>query len=137
MDIAIDFDGTAVTHAYPEIGVEIGAAEVLTKLVDAGHRLILSTMRSDHHPATRNRANWGMDLTDAINWFKRHGIPLYGIQTNPVQHKWTYSPKCYADMYIGDDAFGCPIITDLSKSDRPYVDWPVVEKMLYEQGIIG
>lgn len=29
MIIAVDFDGTCVTHEFPRVGAEIGAAEVL------------------------------------------------------------------------------------------------------------
>jgi hydroxymethylpyrimidine pyrophosphatase-like HAD family hydrolase len=43
--IAVDFDGTCVTHEYPSMGKEIGAPEVLKQLVDRGHKLILFTMR--------------------------------------------------------------------------------------------
>lgn len=43
--IAIDFDGTVVTHAYPEIGEDAGAAPVLKELTDNGCRLILYSMR--------------------------------------------------------------------------------------------
>jgi predicted mannosyl-3-phosphoglycerate phosphatase (HAD superfamily) len=46
MIIAVDFDGTCVTHEYPRIGRDIGAAPVLKRLTDAGHKLILWTMRS-------------------------------------------------------------------------------------------
>lgn len=46
MIIAVDFDGTCVTHEY--VGKEIGAAEVLKELTDKGHKIILFTMRS--HP---------------------------------------------------------------------------------------
>ena len=47
MVIAVDFDGTCVTHDYPAVGKEIGAVPVLKALVQAGHKLILFTMR-DH-----------------------------------------------------------------------------------------
>ena len=32
MDIAIDFDGTCVTHEFPLVGKDIGAAPVLKAL---------------------------------------------------------------------------------------------------------
>lgn len=48
MIIAVDFDGTCVTHEFPRVGAEIGAAEVLKELTDKGHKIILFTMRS--HP---------------------------------------------------------------------------------------
>ena len=47
MIICVDFDGTCVTHDFPEIGKDIGAIPILLRLVDAGHKLILYTMRSD------------------------------------------------------------------------------------------
>lgn len=37
MIIAVDFDGTCVTHEFPRVGEEIGAAEVLKELTDKGH----------------------------------------------------------------------------------------------------
>lgn len=42
MIIAVDFDGTCVTHEFPRVG----AAEVLKELTDKGHKIILFTMRS-------------------------------------------------------------------------------------------
>ena len=34
--IALDFDGTVVTHAYPEIGEDAGAVHVLKEMTDNG-----------------------------------------------------------------------------------------------------
>ena len=124
MYIAIDFDGTCVTHDYPRIGKEIGATEVLKRLVEAGHKLILNTMRSDK------------ELQDAINWFKKNGIELYGVNENPTQKRWTNSPKVYAHMYIDDAAFGCPLLNVPDFSDRPFVDWDSIDLQLIQKGII-
>ena len=45
--IAVDFDGTIVSHMYPKIGVDNpNAIRVLKKLIEQGHQLILWTMRS-------------------------------------------------------------------------------------------
>ena len=45
--IAVDFDGTIVEDAYPQIGKPIiFAFETLKKLQEKGHRLILWTYRS-------------------------------------------------------------------------------------------
>ena len=73
--IGIDFDGTVVTHMYPEVGKDIGAVPVLKRLVDCGNKLILFTMRDSKNGT----------LQDAINWFKENGIELYGVNTNPSQ----------------------------------------------------
>ena len=124
MYIAVDFDGTCVTHDYPRIGKEIGATKVLKRLVEAGHKLILNTMRS------------GKELKEAINWFKENDIELYGANANPTQKKWTNSPKVYANLYIDDAALGCPLKMDLSISDRPFVDWEAVSCLLKDNGIL-
>ena len=124
MYIAIDFDGTCVTHDYPRIGKEIGATEVLKRLVEAGHKLILNTMRSDK------------ELQDAVNWFKKNGIELYGVNENPTQKRWTNSPKVYAHIYIDDAALGCPLINAPELSNRPFVDWDSIDLQLIQKGII-
>ena len=124
MYIAIDFDGTCVTHDYPRIGKDIGAVTVLKRLVEAGHKLILNTMRS------------GKELQDAIDWFNENGIELYGANENPTQKSWTNSPKVYAHLYIDDAALGCPLKMDLNLSNRPFVDWEVVSFLLEDNAII-
>ena len=45
--ISVDFDGTCVSHEFPNIGKDIGAVPVLKALVENGHQLVLFTMRSD------------------------------------------------------------------------------------------
>jgi hypothetical protein len=123
MDIAIDFDGTCVTHAYPAVGDDIGAEVTLRALVENGHNLILWTMRS------------GKALGSAVGWFTAKQIPLFGIQRNPTQDAWTTSPKCYAHMYIDDAALGCPLVYPEDRT-RPYVDWVAVTRLLIAQNII-
>lgn len=154
--IAIDFDGTCVTHEFPKVGRDIGAVRVLKKLIAHGHKLILYTMRSNCEGNTGASKEFpevinGNFLNDAIDWFIANGIELHGIQTNPDQLSWTTSPKCYAQMYIDDAALGCPLKLDTEPLNteegygegiripigRPYVDWPAVEIMLQEKGLIA
>ncbi|WP_031430242.1 hypothetical protein [Methylomicrobium agile] len=118
MIIAVDFDGTCVTHEYPNIGRDIGAEPVLKKLVAAGHRLILWTMRS------------GVQLEEAVKWFADRNIPLFGVNENPTQKNWTQSPKAYAQLYIDDAAFGAPLIGPINSAERPYIDWIAVDSVL-------
>jgi len=119
--IAIDFDGTCVTSEYPNIGEDIGAVPVLKRLVEAGHKLILNTMRS------------GPELDDAVSWFEENGIPLHGVNEDPGQKNWTQSPKVSADFYIDDLALGCPLCLPSSGGVffKPYVDWGRVERLLF------
>lgn len=118
MYIAVDFDGTCVSHEYPSVGKDIGAVPVLKKLTENGHKLILNTMRS------------GDDLSDAVKWFEENEISLYGINNNPSQKFWTDSPKVYAHLYIDDAALGCPLIFDHAISGRPFVNWVMVDEIL-------
>ena len=149
MIIAIDFDGTCVTHEFPNVGKDIGAASVLKELVANGHQLILWTMRSDdsvvnapHRSDIHNQA--GNYLSDAIKWFEVNEIPLYGVQKNPEQDSWTSSPKAYAQLYIDDAALGCPLIYPLHYdtyslpriSDRPFADWIKIRSYLISNKII-
>lgn len=165
MEINIDFDGTVVTHEYPLVGKDIGAVPILKKLVENGHNLILFTMRSEARgisPVTNKEESGGLE--DAINWFKENNIPLYGIQTNPTQAKWTTSPKSYAPLMIDDSAIGCPLTMESLKFNefeflnkygyspflsppqadgyceyhpaRPYVDWVKVGELLKQKGLI-
>lgn len=122
MEIAIDFDGTCVTHEYPKVGKDIGSIPILKKLIEKGHNLILFTMRD------------GKELKDSINWFSENNIKLYGIQYNPTQKDWTQSNKCYAQLYIDDAALGCPLI--YPNIGRPFVDWEKVGVLLKEKGLL-
>lgn len=139
MIIGIDFDGTCVTHAFPEVGEDIGAIPVLQELVERGHKLVLWTMRHDHtKPSTSTdpeiHTEEGMYLTHAIIWFYNNKIPLWGIQTNPEQHTWTGSPKAYCHRYIDDAGLGCPLVKP--EGERPYADWKRIRELLVEEGIL-
>lgn len=134
MIIAIDFDGTCVYHDFPRVGKDIGAIPVLKKLVDNGHQLILFTMRSHNDRGNEQKRDV---LQDAIDWFNKHDIPLYGVNENPSQYNWTSSPKPYANIYIDDVALGVPLKYDENRFyDRPYVDWERVENYLKQIGAI-
>lgn len=120
--IAVDFDGTCVTHEYPDVGKDAPyAVEVLKRLEANGVNIILWTMRSDSH------------LQDAVDWFEQKGIELWGVNENPEQCSWTQSPKCYAPIYIDDAALGCPLLAPLYNGGRAVVDWKSVEKLLQEK----
>ena len=129
--LAIDFDGTCVTHEYPKVGKDIGSVPVLKKLVENGHKLMLWTMRGNK--TTSEGVN---TLQDAVDWFKNNDIPLWGINENPDQKAsgWTNSNKQYAQMYIDDTALGCPLVID--SVVMPYVDWVKVEIELTKMGLI-
>jgi hypothetical protein len=140
MIIAIDFDGTCVTHEFPNLGKDIGAQEVLKQLVDNGHKLILCTMRSTNHveqTVSNGYKIFGGDfLQPAVDWFEANNIPLYGIQRNPEQDSWTTSPKVHAHLIIDDTALGCPLKYIPDFHSRPFVDWIAVENILIQMKLI-
>ena len=134
MIIAVDFDGTVVTHKFPYVGEDVGAADVLKNLVKNGHKLILNTMRS-HRPYEFPDGTSKDTLQEAIDWFESNSIELYGVNENPSQKEWTDSPKIYANIYIDDAALGCPKI--MSKHGVPIVDWLTIDNWFKQVGIIN
>lgn len=126
MIIAVDFDGTIVKHEYPKIGEPIpGALEWIKRWGKAGAKIILWTMRS------------GIYLTEAVEYLENNGITLYGVNDNPHQRYWTSSPKAYANLYVDDAAYGCPL--SKNGSERPYVNWdvigqPILDRIVIERG---
>lgn len=112
--VAIDFDGTVVEHKFPAIGKDIGAQVWLKEFIANGALLVLNTMRSDGA------------LNDAVTWFKTNEIELFGINNNPDQKMWTNSPKVYAQLYIDDAAFGCPLVNG-------YADWSIIGPKVLEK----
>lgn len=121
--IAVDFDGTVVTHAYPRIGDEIGAEPVLRELIANGCRLILLSMRSGHL------------LDEAVAWFREREIPLYAVNANPRQQTWTSSPKVYANLYIDDSSLGCPL-RFIDGEQHPVADWVRIREQLVKEGFL-
>lgn len=120
MLIAVDFDGTIADHRYPDIGAEVpGAFKWLRALAEAGAKLILWTMRCDSDRS-------GPTLTQAVEFCRKNGVEFYCVNCNPDQKTWTDSPKCYAQLYIDDAAFGCPLRENPRAGGRPFVDWDIV-----------
>ncbi len=126
MIVCVDFDGTIVDHCFPEMGEPVpGAIKWLKRLNAYGVKIILFTMRSDSDM-------FKTALTDAVEYLEQNGVVLFAVNKNPSQMSWTTSPKAYANLYIDDSAFGCPLIQPKGFK-RPCVDWskvgPQVEHM--------
>ena len=68
MIIAVDFDGTIVTHQYPAIGEELPfATETLRQLIADGHQLILWSVRE------------GKLLNEAVDWCSARGVEFWAV----------------------------------------------------------
>ncbi len=99
MTIAVDFDGTIVTHEYPRIGKEIPFAIQTLKMLSAdGHRLILWSVRE------------GLLLDEAIQWCRKRGIEFFAVNKDypeeTMDNNEAYSRKLKVDMWIDDRNVG-------------------------------
>lgn len=98
MNIAVDFDGTIVTHEYPKIGRERPfAIATLKKLQEDGHNLILWTVR-EHEL-----------LQEAIDWCEKRGLKFYAVNKDyPEETHETndFSRKLKVDVWIDDRNVG-------------------------------
>ena len=94
---AVDFDGCLAEFDFPSIGEQTSKQKklmnILKKLQDKGHKLILWTSRGE--PA----------LQEAIEWCTDHKLEFDDINVNPFFDKKSGpSPKIVADYYIDDKA---------------------------------
>lgn len=95
--IAVDFDGTIVEHAYPEIGKEkLFAFQTLKELNRMGASLILWTFRT------------GKELDEAVEFCRMNGVEFYAVNRNYPEEVFdeTISRKINADIYIDDKNIG-------------------------------
>lgn len=122
--IAVDFDGTIVTHKYPDIGELVPyAKQVINMLVNNGHKVFLWTMRC--HKKDRDV------LGEASQFLKDNNIKIELLNKSPVQ--FSDSPKQYANIYIDDAAIGIPLI---EYKRNMVVDWLAVFNMLVNEGVL-
>ncbi len=95
--IAVDFDGTIVEHAYPDIGKEmLFAFATLKELQKRGHKLILWTFRH------------GKYLDDAVEFCRKNGVEFYAVNKNYPEEVWDENTarKINADIFIDDRNVG-------------------------------
>ena len=98
MIIAVDFDGTIVTHEYPKIGKPIPfAIDTLKRLQTEGHhQLILWSCRE------------GELLEEALDYCKARGLEFYAANTNYPEEAQDGlgARKLTADLFIDDRNLG-------------------------------
>ena len=98
MIIAIDFDGTIVSDAYPGIGYLMpDAKDTIERLHLEGNYIIIWTCRQ------------GEAMIDCINYLLEHKIPFDRINRAAPDNVAQYGSggqKVYADVYIDDKNIG-------------------------------
>lgn len=135
MIIAVDFDGTIVTHEYPFIGKPIPfAIETLRKLQQEDHhRLILWTVRE------------GELLQEALDYCKSKGLEFYAVNSNyPEEQDDHHAPrKINADLWIDDKNLGglpdWGVIYQMVHSGNLYRPFPtnIAEQAPRRKGLFG
>ena len=114
MRIAVDFDGTIVTHEYPAIGEERPfAVDTLKMLIRDHHKLVLWSVRE------------GKLLDEAVEWCKARGLEFYAVNRDypeeTMQNNPHYSRKLKVDMFIDDRNIG------------GLPDWGTIYRMISEK----
>ena len=114
MIIAVDFDGTIVTHEYPKIGKELPfAIDTLKRLQKEYHQLILWTYRE------------GKELQEAVEFCRARGLEFYAVNSNyPGAKPEGHPRKLNAELFIDDrNLGGLPdwgVIYQMIKSGNPH-----------------
>ena len=114
MTIAVDFDGTIVTHEYPAIGVERPfAIDTLKMLIRDQHKLILWSVRE------------GKLLDEAVEWCRERGVEIYAVNRDypeeTTKNNPHFSRKLKVDLFIDDrNVGGLP-------------DWGTIYRMVSER----
>ena len=111
MTIAIDFDGTIVTHAYPAIGKPVPfAIETLKRL-----------QQVDHHQLILWSCREGELLREAVDYCRERGLEFYAVNSNfpgePVDGMG--ARKLTADLFIDDRNLG------------GLPDWGIIYQMIH------
>lgn len=120
--ILLDFDAVMVRNEYPMLGAEVpDAVRVVLRLQQAGHILILYTMRVDDL------------LADAKKWLDDRGIKIAYYNMNPMYE--TGSRKIYGHLIIDDKAANIPLVRyNDDERRKPFVNWGAMEKYLERWG---
>lgn len=148
MIIYLDFDGTVVEHDYPRMGrCNFGCIEVIKKLQDANHEIILNTYR----------ANLGEEaLKQAQKWLNEHYWmfvdrslrdsfelkPITQFTPNKIQPApWKIFGQDNINtsnniIYIDDIAAKIPLKPTVMIKNGLMVDWEQVEQDLINSKII-
>lgn len=126
MKIYLDFDGTVVDHEYPYIGEHNeGSFEVISKLQNAGHEIVLNTYRANCNDGT---------LEEALDYLNNSGKIQKITKVEPVKiSPELWSDKIKDEIFIDDEAENIPIVEKLAF--YRLVDWKKIDDFFIQKGI--
>ena len=133
LTIYLDFDGTVVEHAYPELGAHNPRSfAVIRQLQNAGHRIILNTYRADLADGSLQAAQ------DFLNDINNELLPITECTELKIQPPaWNWEKTLEEGiLYIDDVCDGTPMIRNIALPFGMMVDWKTLEEWFTDQGVI-
>jgi hydroxymethylpyrimidine pyrophosphatase-like HAD family hydrolase len=130
MKIYLDFDGTVVEHDYPRLGKpNPRAIEIITKLKNAGHEIILNTYRANLDKKL---------LQDAVDYmnekvFTDNGIEFLNSKLHPYGLDWG-TIHATNELYIDDISANTPMKRQVHVPGD-MVDWTELHYQFEENGL--
>lgn len=110
MIIAIDFDGTIVENAFPDVGTpKPNAIETIKRWKRRGHHIIIWTCRSTDET-----------LAPMEKFLNDNNVPYDKINDN-VTTNFHPNPKIYADVYIDDRGI---------RYDDDHMNWEMLKQII-------
>ena len=139
MVVYLDFDGTVVEHAYPATGmINPGGYQVISKLQQAGHRIILNTYRANIGPSALQPA---ITLLTVHSWMLSNNpntplLSLEGWESSKIPPApWDPGQATLEGvLFIDDIALGTPLIPGTMNPNLPMVDWAAIDNQLDQFG---
>ena len=133
--VYLDFDGTVVEHEYPRIGrCNFGCFEVIKKLQDAGHEIILNTARADFNDGTLEKA---MEYMNEDSWMffidKKSEIrPIICVKHKIHPHPWKLDDVDV--IFIDDICYGI-LLKPCKMIQGNMVDWDELDRQFILKNI--
>jgi hypothetical protein len=143
MLIYLDFDGTVVEHQYPKMGrCNFGCMEIIKKLQDAGHKIVLNTYRAD----IGNGVDAALKYLNEQAWMclRDKSINIEDFELSPITE--VINPKIYPQqwdlenairediLFIDDIAPNIPL-KPACMTKGNMVDWDELDKQFLRYGI--
>jgi hypothetical protein len=130
MIIYLDFDGTVVEHQYPLVGrVNPGSFMVIEKLANAGHDIILNTMRSNFED---NSLEMSIEF---MNNYPYSNFVVKSWRSNKLlPSKWERPSTKMTRIFIDDIADNIPMRDGFHEGSY-MVNWAELDRIFEETGL--
>lgn len=130
--IYLDFDGTVVEHAYPQIGsMNPGSIDVVKKLQNSGHEIILNTYRADLKDGTLEEAITFLESSERT---QLTFSSITELKIHPPIWNWD-AFESSGIIFIDDTCEGTPLIRNIALEYGFMVDWKTLDDWFLSKGL--